>query len=171
MTKKKKPTVVGTAEVRRWLSDISKSPGSVSYGICKAPECKSPLSGMSYATNGYIIGFCGHEIGEGSGPANAAFLKGLDLPGRINSSASFRALRAFANTAKRKPEPVRLFGICVDRVLLNRLLRKAPPVDKVVVGTRGETDPILIQSEKWTAYIMPYLGTGRMPSFSRTVRK
>ncbi len=170
MTKKKKPTVVGTAEVRRWLSDISESPGSVSCGLCKAPRCKSPLSGMSYATNGYIIAFCGNTLGEG-GPANAAFLKGLDLPGRINSSASFRSLRAFASTSRRKPEPVRLFGICVNRVLLNRLLRKAPPVDKVVVGARGDADPILIQSDKWTAYIMPYIGSGRMPSFSRTVRK
>lgn len=162
MTKSKKPTEVGTVEVRRWFKDIDGALGGASFGPRR-------YGAMSYSTNGHVIAFCKSAIGITGGPVSAGWMKTMRFERRF-FTADFGALRKFASTRKRK-DPVKLFSICVNRALLNRLLRKAPKVKTIDVGVDGEQDAILIRSERWFAYIMPHLGAGRMPSFSRTVRK
>lgn len=166
MTKKKQSAKVEVAEVRAWFRDVLRgSYFTQSYSI--------PRKRLSYACDYHIAAFSKVDIGavEG-GPANKCrnFWRHVKRACRPNT-VDFRALQRFAATRSKRPEPVKLFGVCVDRRGLNRLLQRAPAEARVTVSIGdSETDVIEIRATNWFAYIMPYLAEGRMPRFSRTVK-
>lgn len=83
---------------------------------------------------------------------------GLDCPGKIQPPRC-----SVCGLEDQRGRPGRLYGVVINRALLERYLRPVLEPDKVTV--RGDTDVLCIAGNGWELVIMRYVADDPMPEF------